>query len=134
MQGFDLDFDWTYFWQLILGDIDITFLVAFAVFSYLGMVLTFTTHYGIHKRNVKRKGKKLKFKLGYWLLDNGKALITNHIAIFVVYRFGEDIQHKLHISMWLGFVVGMGIDVIIIIIRKATPWNFFQSSKEMNGE
>ena len=62
-----------------------------------------------------------------------KQLLLASLLLFRVFPSildkDEQLQDKFHNSMWVGFVTGLGVDLIIIAFRKLTPWDFFQSKK-----
>ena len=114
------------YFKYITGTLTPAYILAFYTFALMGMIFTLTVDYAQKKARHK---KKLKFKIAFWLLDNGKRIIANIIVVFVVLRFYEQIKPGKELSMWIGFITGATIDSVIIIIRKYTTINIFQTKK-----
>ncbi len=110
----------------ILGTLTIAYILAFYTFAIIGLLFTLTVDYT--QKKVRHK-KRLRFKLIYWIRDNYKRIVANIIVVFVVLRFYEQIKPGSELNMWVGFITGATIDSVIIIIRKFTTINFFQSKK-----
>ncbi len=110
--------------EYILGTLTLAYVMAFYTFAGIGLLFTLTIDYGIKK--VKKK-KELRFKLMFWLRDNWKRIIASIIAVFIVVRFYDYLNPQTELSMWIGFVTGAGLDAVIILLRKFTNINLFQS-------
>ena len=108
----------------ILGGLTINYVLAFYFFSIFGMLFTMTLHYR-HKRKKEAK----KFNLSYWLIDNWARIVGNLMAVFIVLRFTSELLPDMKLNMWLGLLVGLSIDLIVIGIRKHTKINIFQAKK-----
>ena len=113
--------------QYLLGDLTGAFMLAFYIFAIFGMVLSMLLHYGNKVKKNKRVDKSTGFSMGYWLKDNMVRAATNLCAVFVVMRFKDDLPLVKELSMFVGFLTGMSIDVVIIALRKYTKVNIFQA-------
>ena len=109
----------------ILGGLTLNYVIAFYFFSVFGMFFTMTLHY----RKKKKKKKSTTFKLRYWIKDNWARITGNLMAVFIVLRFTNEIAPNMKLDMWLGLVVGLSIDLIVIGIRKYTKIDIFQSKQ-----
>ena len=105
----------------ILGNLTLSFLIAFYLFAICGVILSMLLHLG-------KKVKKTKVKLSwqYWIKDNLIRFSTSFICIFIAIRFYDSLPIDVEPNMFFGLVVGMSLDQIIILIRNKTNINLFQ--------
>ena len=113
--------------QYILGSTTLEFLISFYIFAVLGVAFSMLLHY---KRKVIKDIKKQEyssFSWKFWLSDNAVRVATSIITIFVVVRFYNELPIDYDLNMFLGLLVGMSLDTVIIFIRNKTSINIFQS-------
>ena len=110
----------------LLGTVSIDFLISFYLFSLLGVILSMLFHYG-KKRSKDKKVKEHTFNFKYWLKDNLVRLFTSIICIYLVVRFYDVFHIDYELNMFLGLLVGMGLDQLIVLVRNKTSINIFQT-------
>ena len=113
------------FLQYLLGDLTVNYVLAFYFFSIFGMLFTMTLHY-----RRKTKKKEQEFNVSFWLIDNWARIVGNLMAVFIVLRFASELAPNYELNMWLGLLVGLSIDMVVIGIRKYTKINIFQSKEK----
>lgn len=119
--------NWLIIKEYIFGTMTFEFVVSFYLYAVLGMSLTLLLHLGSAMTKSSRKKEKFIFKIKYWFRDNWVRVLTNLIVIFIIIRFYDSLNLQYQLDMFLGFVVGLSIDTIIIFIREKTKFNLFQS-------
>lgn len=119
--------NWLIIKEYIFGTMTFEFVVSFYLYAVLGMSLTLLLHLGSAMTKSSRKKEKFIFKIKYWFRDNWIRVLTNLIVIFIIIRFYDSLSLQYQLDMFLGFVVGLSIDTIIIFIREKTKFNLFQS-------
>lgn len=101
----------------VLGNLTIDFIVSFYIFALIGVILSMLFHYG--KKTRKKTGKPFSFT--FWIKDNIVRLFISIICIFVVLRLPEFVGIPMeNVNMGFGFIVGISLDRIIIVIRNKT--------------
>ena len=99
----------------LLGDLTISFLIGFYIFALLGVIFSMLLHFG-----KKHKKAPVVFSWSYWLKDNAVRFFTSFISIFVVCRFFSELPINMELNMFLGLVVGVTLDQVVIMIRNKT--------------
>lgn len=117
------------YWDYILGGLDVTFMKAFYTFSGLGMLFSMLVHYDRKRRKNKKEKRKTTFKIKFWLKDNTIRLLTNLITIFIFLRFSVELKLDNSPTMFMGLMFGLGIDQLVIMLRKMTLVNTSQDDK-----
>lgn len=105
----------------ILGDVSVNFLIAFYFYAIIGVVFNLLVHYTYKQvRNKRKQNKYTKFSYKYWILDNYKRFLLNLLSIYLIVIFKDNIPalKDYNLNMFLGFVTGMSLDTIVIILRK----------------
>lgn len=102
----------------ILGDLSLSFIVAFYLFALFGVILSMLLHF---------KKTKRKFSWKFWMNDNWIRFATSFMSIFVVVRFYSELNIEYELNMFLGLLVGLTLDRVIIFIRNKTSIEIFQS-------
>jgi len=105
----------------LLGDMKLSFLLAFYIFALGGVLFSMLIHF---KR--KQKKNKTPFDFWFWLGDNVIRFFTSIISIFIAVRFYNELPIQLELNMFLGFVIGVTLDQVIIYIRNKTRISIFQ--------
>lgn len=105
----------------LLGDLELSFLIAFYIFAILGAILSMLLHLG---KAVKKH--KIKFSFMFWLRDNATRLLTSIIVLFIAARFYTELGLAFELNLFSGFVAGTAMDRIIIVVRNRTGINAFQ--------
>lgn len=113
--------------EYILGDITVNFLLAFYAFSLLGVLLSMLLHYKKKEVKAKRVSEKPPFDWKFWLKDNTVRVLTSIICIFVLVRFYDELPIDYELNMFLGILVGVSLDQVIIFIRNKTSISIFQT-------
>ena len=129
-----MNMDWLLIKEYLFGTLKMEFVLVFYMFAFFGMALTLLLHLRDSKTRTKKRGKKFKFNLLFWIKDNGIRVITNLAFIFVLLRFYDALHLSYKLDMFLGFAVGFSIDALIIFIREKTSLNVFQSVKSASKE
>lgn len=125
--------NWAVFYTYIFGDMTIEFVLAFYLFSILGMGLTMLIHLrDAYNKSAKAK-RTFKFAWKFWFKDNYIRILTNLVIVFVIIRFYSSLHLQFKLDMFLGFATGFSIDTVIIFIREKTKINIFQSVKNTEG-
>ena len=117
----------------VFGDLTLSYMLAFYLFSFIGMAFTFVMHYQNKKAKQKKKSKAMRFKFGYFFRDNWARWTTNILAVFILLRFHNYFTQQ-ELNMFLGLVSGLSIDLVIIAIRKYTNVSWFQSATKKSQE
>lgn len=83
-----MGFNWTEFWELVLGDLTSAKVCAYALFSVIGIVV----HLGgeVKTRNKESKRTPKKFKGKFFVKDNLKRWIVTVLLLFVLIRFYKE--------------------------------------------
>lgn len=113
--------------EYICGGLTIEFVLAFYFYAFLGMFLTLLLHLSSAVSKHMKNAKPFRFKVKFWIKDNWVRILTNIITIFIIIRFYDSLHLQYKLDMFLGFMVGLTIDAIIIFVRKKTTINIFQS-------
>lgn len=121
--------NWTVFYNYIFGDMTLEFVLAFYLFSIMGMTLTLLIHLRDSINKATKAKKLFKFKWKFWFKDNYIRIITNLVMVFIIIRFYSSLHLQYQLDMFLGFVTGFSIDTIIIYLREKTKVNIFQTVK-----
>ena len=118
--------NWNIVYEYIFGSMTIEFVFGFYLFASLGIFLTHLIHLNQAKINARKKKIEFKFNTKFWIKDNWIRIVTNVLFIFVIIRFYDSLHFNYKLDMFLGFIVGLSIDSVIIFIRKKTTLNIFQ--------
>jgi 6-pyruvoyl-tetrahydropterin synthase len=109
--------DWNIVLWYLFNNIAPEFYFAFYIFSQLGMTFSMLIDFQRLKSRKKKSNEKIKFDFKYWIKKNTIRMLTNYIAIFIIIRFPEKLKIASELSMFIAFVSGMSIDVIISVIK-----------------
>lgn len=118
----------------LLGDISIEFYIAFYVFSLIGIALSLFLH--VKKKQIKtiKGGQSFKLNLSHLYHDNVKRVLASIIIIFGIIRFYPEVRDmfglEFELNMFLGLLVGVFLDRIIILVRNKTNVNIFQTKEK----
>lgn len=84
------------FFKHFLGAHSLYFHLAGLIFSTIGVLIAKSHFYLKHKAECKITGHDHKFKLFYWINDNGWQVIISLLASFVAVRFLDVLLHWLN--------------------------------------
>jgi hypothetical protein len=109
--------DWNLVLRYLFNGISAEFYLAFYIFAILGMTFSMLVHFQQVKKSNKRKQKETVFSFKYWFRNNIARLFGNLIAVFVFMRFHESMNIGVELTMFLGFIIGMSIDRVVLMIK-----------------
>lgn len=109
--------NWELIKEYIFNGLSIEFYVCFYFFAIFGMIFSMLTHFQRMRKQKKNRSQKIKFNFWYWIKRNIIRFITNLMAIFIIVRFKKVFGVSLELNMFLGFIIGLSIDVIILSIK-----------------
>lgn len=109
--------NWNIVSQYILNGISLEFYLSFYIFALIGMTFTMLVHFQQMRTQKKKSNEEVKFNFIYWIKRNGVRFLTNLLAVFILIRFKDNLKISNDLSMFLGFVIGMSIDGLILLIR-----------------
>lgn len=101
----------------ILGGIDPGLFLASTLFAFIGVLVTLLV--GATLRKVDSQWSPKDFSWGYLIYDNAKRILLNVLLIFVTLRFMPELT-GWDLSVWKGFVVGVGYDGLLLIVKQKT--------------
>lgn len=127
-----LKFDWSVFSAYLFGDLKLEFILAFYIFVGMGIILNLSVHLADKAYRKSKTVEGFKFKLKFWIKDNGIRVLSNLIAVFLLLRFYDILNIGYQLNMFLGVIVGSSLDLLIIFIRNKTSINIFQSISPPN--
>ena len=117
-------------YKVILGDLDIYFVISFYFYVVFGLILSTLIHYKRKQvKDIKNDKVSAKFSAKFWIKDNVVRVLTVLMCVFIVLVFKNNIPFlkDYELNNWLGLLIGLFFDSIIILIRKKTKTSIFRS-------
>lgn len=105
-------------YEHLLGELETEFIVSFYVVAFIGMFLSLLIHYSSKKEKERKAGNKTPFDVGFWIKDNGRRMLATVIIIFIAMRLPGQVGWSGAVDMGFAFIVGFGMDGLIILFRK----------------
>lgn len=103
--------------QYLLGGLDPALLAACFIAACVGVLFVLLA--GTTLRDPKSESSPTHWSWSYLWSDNAKRIYLNIIAIVVSLRFMTEL-FGWELTVWKGFVIGTGWDLIALIIKQKT--------------
>lgn len=101
----------------LLGGLDPALFIACFIAAMLGVL--FVLLMGTRLRDPKSLDSPKHWSWSYLWCDNTKRIYANLIAVIISLRFMTEL-FGWELTVWKGFVIGTGWDVIALIIKQKT--------------
>ncbi len=114
----------------VLGGLTVNYILAFYFFSIFGMTLALILDYTTKRARKKRTNKLVRFSLRHSIKDNWVRVFGNVMIVFAILRFSDKFFPEIELDMWLGFIIGLSIDSVVILLRRYTKIKFIRGVKD----
>lgn len=103
----------------LLGEQPVDFYITFFILVMVGMLASLS--WSAAKRDKYSDNTPVKFKPGFWILDNGQRILSNLALIFIFIRFGTEIFNV--IPTYAGAIaLGFGSDRLSWLAKKGKEY------------
>lgn len=113
----------------VLGDLDVNFIIAFYIYVVFGLLFNMLIHYVRKQVKDKKVSRHKPFNFKLWIKDNTVRFLVPAMCVFLFIRFYGKFNINYELDMWLGLLVGMGLDNLVIFVRNRTNVNIFQAKQ-----
>lgn len=119
------------FKELVLGNVSVAYYLAAEFFALLALILSLYLH--SKKRDPNAASTPQQFSWLFLIWDNTKRIVVGQIVLFLIFRFVTELlgrQLNMWIAVGVGFVLSLGIDKVIQLIKDKSTSTFFDMNRE----
>ena len=107
--------------EYLLDGLTITYMLAFYIFSMLGMLLSMLLHF-----TGKAESYRATFRLVPFIKRNLARIVLPAVVVFVILRFQAQLDLDIAPGMYLGLLLGLGMDRAILWLRANLDREYFR--------